>query len=226
MATRKAKTKIEKRKTVERMITRVSGPPPYEWVSAAIERFASDLGLTRADACCVLLDSAMKRDLSEIRVLRPFPVSRGASGERGGAEKAMIPSFSISAAYGGLQKSLDDALALIRAQHIERARMSAKSLAKDGLGSEVWSVRGWRAEVRTEGTRLGGFVLQIANTHKLDDDDLANVCDVVTDDMTAADVMRALWADELEREGLAPKGWSSKRQVGVGWIHFAEREVR
>ena len=222
----KRRTAIKAKGTDRVQITRVSGPPPYEWLIGAIMKFANKHSVTRAAACCMLLDRGLKRDLKAVRVLRPFPVARGATGEPGGASEAMIPSFSIAAEYAGLPDRLDEALETLRAQHIERARVSAKTLAREGLGKEVGSVRGWRADVKLGDELQDGVVLQFAGEAPLPDDALVDVCDCVTDDMTAADVMRALWAAELERERLAPKKWANRHMVGVGWIHFAEREVR
>lgn len=213
---------------MERMIARVSGPPPYDWVAYALERFAHNSRLERAPAACLLLDRGLSRDLENVRVMRTFAASRGryAPTSDGGGKETMIQAISVSSEYADLPAKIEKSLKTLRAQHTSRAKDALLTLAESGLKRPIVSARGWRAYATVDGKQAEGLVFQVAGKQPLNEKALRDACDYVTDDMVTADVVRAVLATELEREGLAPKGWSDRKMIGVGWIHFDKREVR
>lgn len=212
---------------MQRMVTRVSGPPPYEWLLGAIEKFAAKAESTRAAACCLLLDRGLSRNLASVRVLKPFAVSRGQKAQGESSEETIIPAFSLSGKYTALPEAIDEALGTLREQHIERARVAVQKLVERGLAKEPSVVRGWRLNVEQDGEETEGLLMQFAGDRKLPEGALVDACDCVTDEMTAADVMRAIWATELDREGLAPDGWNKRHAVGtaIKWLQLTT-EVR
>jgi hypothetical protein len=206
------------------MLPRVAVPPPYDWLPAALEKFAAKNDLSLSAAGCLLLDRGLRRNLSTVRVLRPFPVARGTSGKSDGTP--LLKALSTSAEYSDLPDAIAAALVTLRDQHVERARVAALEVAKVGLSKKTDAARGWRADMDSGDKRVEGVVLQFVSSATLPEAAMVDACDCVTSDMTTADVMRAVWASELEREKLAPKKWADRRMVGVGWLHFQDREVR
>jgi Pyruvate dehydrogenase complex, dehydrogenase (E1) component len=227
MPRRNPVTKTEDRLTKQRMITRVAGSPPYEWVAWAIEQYATKVRKERSPACCELLDRGLNRDLSELRVIRTFAEKRGRGvvAESGGRDP-MIQSFSAAGRYGNLPQRVEKALGVLRKQHVARAKAGAAQLSKLARSRQFPVVRGWRNVVERRDVDLSGLVLQIAGTGEIPQQALFDVCDCASDDMVSADVIRAIFADELTREGLAPDGWRERVAVHRGWVQFGDREVR
>jgi hypothetical protein len=201
------------------------GPEPYEWLLDGLERYAAKAQVTRSTACCMLLARGVARDLSKVRVLRPRTAYRAEAKAKSAG--VGVPAFSISAEYADLADSLEGALKTLKAQHVERAQAAMRVIAEFGLSKATAVIRGWRASVKAGKSTSAGVVLHFAGNAKLPESAMIDACDCITDDMTTADVMRALWAAELEREKLAPKGWADLRMVGYGvkWIQFQDREL-
>lgn len=202
-------------------------PPPYEWLLAALEKFAGREQVTRATACCMLLDRGLSRDTKHLRVLRTFPIPRGNKPTEPKFDDVGqdVPAFSVGADYQDLYDRVESAIADLRTRHIERSRSSMAKLVKSGLSDAV-GLRGWRSEMKVGKEAQEGIVVQFVGDLDLPDEALRDVCDVVTDDMTSADVRRAIWAAELDLAGYAPKGWADRVIVNRGWLKFEDRVVR
>jgi len=201
------------------MVTQTKGTPPYEWVADALEAYAEKHSVNRSEACRSLLARGLRRDLADLRVLRTFRLEAIATGKE-------VPAFSLPAEYGDLDGKMDKALTKLRKLHLERAKQALAAVATNISDAKAIEVRGWRSTVDVEGKSLDSVAFQFAGKHGLSQEQLRDACDCTTSDMTLADVRRAIWADELEREKLAPKGWSDRHQVGYGWFYFQKREVR
>jgi hypothetical protein len=212
-----------KRKRNQPMLPRVSAVPPYEWVPSALATFASDEAVSRSEACCRLLDQAIERGLEYVRVLQTFPAGRGSAAKNVKADEH-IPTTAVPLDRLGLFEALEGALLTLRTQHIARAQQAWKVLAQSGLSKGLVDVRGWRTQI--EGSKSASVVMQLETDAKLPADALRDACDCVTGGMVMADVLRALWASELEIVGYAPKGWSDRHRVNIGWLRFDRQIVR
>lgn len=210
------------------MIANTKCPPPYEWLLGAIDEWAVHNDCeTRNGACCELLHRGLGRDLGRLVVLRTFPQPRGGAVTKarkpaaGGVE---IPAFSVTGPYLDLYDRIEEAVATLRARHIERSKSGVRKLVKTSL-SGVIGARGWRAEVPVGQKSADSVVVQLVGDVQVPDEVLRDVCDVVTDEMTSADVRRAIWAAELELDGFAPKSWADRVVIGKGWLRFEDRVV-
>ncbi len=212
MPTRKKIAK-RKRRSVQRMVTKIRCGQPYEWVPEALEKFAERQGVTRSYACCVLLDRGLKRSLVDFRVLRMFTKHLR-------EEVFEVPPFSLSAEHADLYERIGVAVTELQGRHGQRAQDAMQKLALAGLDGSARGLGAWRW-----GEKTGNGVLMHFSTPKsLPKEALHDACDCAADDMTISDVIRAIWASELEAEKLAPKKWSDRWLVANG-IFFKSCEV-
>ena len=208
-----------------RNLPRVAAPAPYEWLGEAISSYAAREQAEMAPAKCHLLEQALLRNLSEVRVRRTFPVPRGRSALGESERSYIIPSTSVSAEYGDLPDALERALVTLRVLHIRRAREAAVKLLSKWRPSDGGSVRLWRSRVEAGEDALDGVAVQFASRKVMNERLLRDVCDCATDDMVITDVIRSLWAFQLEFEGLAPPRWDRRYVTGLGWVTFTGRET-
>ena len=212
------------RKRNQPMLPRVSAVPPYEWVPEALETLATEEAASRSETGCRLLERALARGMDHVRVLRTFPASRGTSSKASRHADGYIQPTAVSIERLELIEGLEGALLDLRTQHIARATKAWKVLARAGLSEGVVDVRGWRAQV--DGSPAFSVVMQFSTHAELPKDALRDACDCVTGEMVMSDVLRALWASELEFKGYAPAGWSDRHRVNIGWLRFDRQIVR
>jgi len=213
------------RKRNQPMLPRVSAVPPYEWVPAALETLATEEAASRSETCCRLLEMALARGMDHVRVLRTFPAARGSSSKTSRYAEGYIQPTAIAAERLGLIEDLEGALLTLRTQHVARAIKAWKELVRVGLSEGLVDVRGWRTQ-SDEDSPSEGVMMQFATDAKLPETALRDACDCVTGEMVMSDVLRALWASELEIRGFAPTGWSDRHKINVGWPRFDRQIVR
>lgn len=210
------------------MLPRVSALPPYEWIVEAIEKVAAKDQLELAPVKCELLSKALDGRLQDIRVYRTYPARRGLGApKKKRAKTPMVDSTSMSAEYArDLPDLLEEALLTLRKQHIERAKIAWTTIVNIAGVKDVAAFRGARFEVEiVEGKPVPAVALQIAGKLDIAPTVMIDACGCATDDMVLSDVLRALWATALEARGLAPRRWTERFSVGVGWPIFQKRSL-
>lgn len=164
---------------------------PYHWIPAAVAKLVKLRKTSPAQAQRELLRSGALRGPDDLWA-RKIP--------RGGSARAqLLPMAVVDDDLGARIQQIREQM---KKPHVARAAAAAAALAQGAASAE-----------HSEAWRLPDGILFRLCGDKLDRSAVDLVTSYVTHDIGTTDVLRALYARELELLGLAPKGWQDHKTV-------------